>query len=146
MYEFLRATHSIIRYIILLGGIGAIVTIIMAMRHRVRLFSTIFLVSCHIQLVIGLLLYFVYTDWFTMLKDNSKVVMKNSMYRFFAMEHTLMMLIAIVLVTIGHSKLKKALNNNGKLKPSLILFIIAIVIMLAAIPWPFRGALQRNWL
>lgn len=146
MYEFLRGAHSIIRYIILLGGIGVIVTIIMAMRHRVRLFSTIFLVSCHIQFVIGLLLYFVYTDWFNMLKDNTKVVMKNSLYRFFAMEHTLMMLIAIVLVTIGHSKLKKALKTDGKLKPSLILFIIAIVIMLAAIPWPFREALGRNWM
>lgn len=146
MYDFLRATHSIIRYIILLGGIGAIITIIMAMRHRVRLFSTIFLVSCHIQFVIGMVLYFGFTDWFTMLKDNAKVVMKNSMYRFFTIEHTLMMLIAIVLVTIGHSKLKKALKTDGKLKPSLILFIIAIIVMLAAIPWPFREALGRNWM
>ena len=146
MYDFLRATHSIIRYIILLGGIGAVVTIIMAMRNRVRLFSTIFLVSCHLQFVIGILLYFVFTDWFTMLKDNTKVVMKNSMYRFFTIEHTLMMLIAIVLVTIGHSKLKKALKTDGKLKTSLILFIIALVIMLAAIPWPFREALGRNWM
>jgi hypothetical protein len=147
MYEFLRITHSILRYVILIGGIGAIVTILANAKARVRLFSTIFLVSSHIQLVIGLLLYFKYspTDWFNFLIKNPKDVMAHPVYRFFGVEHVLMMLIAIVLITIGHGKLKKALVNNGKLKTPLILFILALVIMLAAIPWPFRG-LGRGWL
>lgn len=146
MYDFLKTTHSIIRYIVLLGGIGAIVTILMAARQRAKLFSIIFLASSHLQLVIGLLLYFKYSPWFDMLKDAPKEVMKNSQYRFFAVEHIAMMVIAIILVTIGHSKLKKALANNAKLKTPLILFIVALLVMLASIPWPFREALGRGWM
>ncbi len=146
MYDFLKATHSIIRYIVLLGGIGAIVTILMAARQRAKLFSTIFLAASHLQLVIGLLLYFVFSPWFKMLKENGKEVMKNSQYRFFAVEHIAMMIIAIILVTIGHSKLKKALANNAKLSTPLILFIVALLVMLASIPWPFREALGRGWI
>ena len=145
MYEFLKVVHSITRYIVLLGGIGAIITILMAARNRTKLFSTIFLASSHLQLVIGLLLYFVYSPWFTMLKENGKEVMKNSQYRFFAVEHIAMMIIAIILVTIGHSKLKKALASNGKLSTPLILFVVALLVMLASIPWPFREALGRGW-
>lgn len=146
MYDFLKTTHSIIRYIVLLGGIGAIVTILMAARQRVKLFSTIFLASSHLQLVIGLLLYFIYSPWFDMLKESPKEVMKNSQYRFFAVEHIAMMVIAIILVTIGHSKLKKALANNTKLSTPLILFVVALLVMLASIPWPFREALGRGWM
>lgn len=146
MYDFLKTTHSIIRYIVLLGGIGAIVTILMAARQRVKLFSTIFLASSHLQLVIGLLLYFIYSPWFDMLKESPKEVMKSSQYRFFAVEHIAMMVIAIILVTIGHSKLKKALANNTKLSTPLILFVVALLVMLASIPWPFREALGRGWM
>lgn len=146
MYEFLKITHSIVRYVILIGGIGAVAAIFSNARSRAKLFSTIFLASTHLQVIIGLILYFGLTPWLNMLKDNAKEVMKNSTYRFFAIEHIIMMLIAAVLVTIGHSKLKKAIANDTKLKPALILFIIALVVMLAAIPWPFREALGRGWI
>lgn len=146
MYEFLRGTHSVLRYVILLGGIGAVATILMNAKSRVRLFSTIFMVSCHIQFVIGFVLYFFVTDWFNLLKENAGEVMKNSAYRFYAVEHWIMMLIAIVLITIGHGKAKRALVNNTPLRPTLILYIVALVVIFAAIPWPFREALGRGWL
>jgi len=149
MYDFLKTTHSIIRYIVLLGGIGAIVTILMAARQRVKLFSTIFLASSHLQLVIGLVLYFG-NGWFGLLKEQGmKGIMEASKQyphlRFFIVEHIAMMIIAIILVTIGHSKLKKALASNGKLSTPLILFVVALLVMLASIPWPFREALGRGW-
>eukprot|EP01035_Chromulina_nebulosa_P006725 gene6725-9090_t len=71
MYEFLRGTHSVLRYVILLGGIGAVATILMNAKSRIRLFSTIFMVSCHLQFVIGFVLYFFVTDWFNLLKENA---------------------------------------------------------------------------
>ncbi len=150
MYDFLKVVHSITRYIVLLGGIGAIITILMAARNRTKLFSTIFLASSHLQLVIGLVLYFG-NGWFGLLKEQGmKGIMEASKQyphlRFFIVEHIAMMVIAIILVTIGHSKLKKALANNTKLSTPLILFVVALLVMLASIPWPFREALGRGWM
>ncbi len=143
MYDFLKSTHSILRYIVLLGGIGSIIAILMAARGRAKMFSTIFLSATHLQVVIGLVLYFG-LGWFNTLKEGAGVVMKNSSLRFFAVEHAIMMLIAVVLITIGHSKLKKAVVVNTKLRPTLILYIIALLVIFAAIPWPFREALGRG--
>ena len=144
MYDFLKHTHSILRYIVLLGGIGSIIAILMAARGRAKMFSTIFLASTHLQVVIGLVLYFG-LGWANAFKGGVGEVMGNTVRRFFAVEHISMMIIAAVLITIGNSKLKKALANNGKLRPTLILYIIALVVIFAAIPWPFREALGRGW-
>ncbi len=99
--------------------------------------SLFFMICCDIQLVIGLVLYF-NGPWFTMLKENTKVVMKDSAMRFFAMEHIVMMLIAWVLVHIGRSTVKRGSSDRQKHKRSLVYFGIALLIILAMIPWPFR--------
>lgn len=145
MYDFLKITHSIIRYIILLGGVGAIVAIGMSARARVKTFSLLFTISLQVQFIIGILLYFFYTGWFKALQNDFGGAMKDKMVRFFALEHPLMMIIAIAFASIGNGKVKKALKNNGSFRPALILFIIALLFILASIPWPFRD-LGRGWI
>jgi NADH:ubiquinone oxidoreductase subunit 2 (subunit N) len=72
--------------------------------------------------------------------------MKNNVFRFFTVEHSLMMLIAIVLITVGHSKAKKATTDEKKFKTLAIFFTLALIIILAAIPWPFREVgMGRGW-
>jgi hypothetical protein len=66
-------------------------------------------------------------------------VMKDKLLRFWAVEHIFTMLIAIILITIGHIKYKK----GGAPKTTLILYIIALLFIFAAIPWPFRGEIAR---
>ena len=61
--------------------------------------------------------------------------------RFFAVEHALMMIIAWLLVHLGRSMVKRSDNDAQKHKRSLIYFGIAILIILAMIPWPFKQAL-----
>ena len=73
-----------------------------------------------------------------MLKTNTKEVMANGAMRFFAMEHAIMMIIAWLLVHIGRSMVKRADTDAQKHKRSLIYFGIAILLILAMIPWPFR--------
>ena len=97
------------------------------------------MISCDIQLLIGLILYF-NGMWFTMLKNNTKEVMHDSASRFFAMEHSLMMIIAWLMVHIGRSMVKRADTDAKKHKLSLVWFGIALIIILAMIPWPFRQA------
>jgi len=99
--------------------------------NKVNLF---FMISCDIQLLIGLTLYFG-RGWFDSLK---LVGMGNPTTRFFTMEHGLMMIIAWILVHIGRVAVKKASMTSTKFKKSLIYFGLALLLILVSIPWPFR--------
>jgi hypothetical protein len=99
------------------------------------------MVSLHTQLLIGLIQYF---------GTSTKVQfiegwMKNPLLRFYGMEHILLMIIAIALVTIGHSKSKKGTTPEEKFKPIKLWYVIGLLLILAAIPWPFRDALGGGW-
>lgn len=60
-------------------------------------------------------------------------------FRFFTIEHPLMMTIAVILVTMGYSKAKKEESARMKFRKILIFYTVALIITLVAIPWPFRG-------
>ena len=65
-------------------------------------------------------------------------VMKDSYTRFFAIEHITGMLIAIILIHIGKTQARKAISDKAKHKRTVIYYLIALIIILATIPWPFR--------
>ena len=71
--------------------------------------------------------------------------MKNPQYRFFGLEHILLMVIAVTLITIGRKKAEKALDPAKKHKTILIWYTIVLIIIFAAIPWPFRTVLGGSW-
>jgi hypothetical protein len=93
--------------------------------RRVNLFA---LISAHTQLLIGIVLYFLSPN----VQFNSST-MKTETTRYFTVEHWLMMVIAIVLITIGHSKSKKIILPEGKHKTIAIFYIIAFLIIIGAI-------------
>ncbi len=101
----------------------------------------LFMLSCDIQLLLGLILYFA-NSWFDRLKDLGNN-MKDANNRFFTMEHALLMIIAWILVHVGRVSVKKATTSSAKFKRSLIFFGLTILLILAAIPWPFREAIAR---
>ena len=68
--------------------------------------------------------------------------MKDPLTRFFTVEHTLMMILAWILVHVGRTSVKRAADND-KHKQMLISFGLALVLILAAIPWPFRAEIAR---
>ena len=98
---------------------------------RISLFT---LIVSHIQLLIGLVLYFV-TPRFELWGELGAEVMKNSMARLYLVEHPLVNIIGVALITIGYSKHKKKLTSAAKLKPIAILYTIALVLFLSRIPW-----------
>jgi hypothetical protein len=55
------------------------------------------------------------------------------------------MLIAIVLITLGYSKSKKGTTDAEKFKPIKVYYLIAFILIVASIPWPFRTALGGSW-
>ena len=70
--------------------------------------------------------------------------MSDGILRFFALEHALMMIIAWVLVHMGRTMVKRADTDTRKHKRSIIFFGIALLIILAMIPWPFRSQFSHK--
>ena len=82
------------------------------------------------QLLIGIILYFV-----SPLVQSFSVAMKDSTLRLYALEHPLINIIAVVLITIGWSKHKKAATNKAKFKSIGIMYAIGTILILSRIPW-----------
>lgn len=101
--------------------------------------SIIALSLTHLQVVIGLVLYFIQKKYelFSIAFDDTLPKEVKSEARLYALEHPLVMLIAAVLITIGHSKAKKAAESAKKFKLTYIFFGIGLILILSRIPWPF---------
>ena len=98
---------------------------------RISLFA---LIVSHIQLLIGMILYFV-SPRFELWSELGGKVMSNSIARLYLVEHPFVNIIAIALITIGYSKHKKKLTSNAKLKTIATFYTIALVLFLSRIPW-----------
>jgi len=100
---------------------------------RISLFA---LITMHIQLLIGIVLFFM-KDYFSVIEQVGGMgeVMGNKALRNLIVEHPLTMIIAITLLTIGYSKHKKKLTSKPKFKMLAIFYTLALVLVLAKIPW-----------
>lgn len=101
------------------------------------------MISAHTTLLIGLLLLFFGTFPITKGVPEGISVMKNSTYRFYWVEHPLMMIIAIVFITIGRGQAKKSIPDAVKYKKAFWFFIIVLLLILASISWSFRPEIGR---
>lgn len=100
---------------------------------RLALFS---LIVTHIQLLVGLIIWFVSPMGLKAFTNvGMGAVMKDSALRLNAIEHPLMMIIAVVLLTIGFSKHKKKNDSNGKFKTLVTFYVLALIVILSRLPW-----------
>jgi len=141
MYNTVKIMHSYWAYLVLLVLILAVLNALYktfsgkeyeAKDFRISLFT---LIISHIQLLMGVLLYFVSPrlDLFSELGMGG--VMKDAISRLYLVEHPLINILAVVLITIGYSKHKKKLTSQPKLKMIAIFYTIALVLFLSRIPW-----------
>ncbi len=147
--QTLLVLHNLFRWLILIFGFWTLLSAISGLTSS-RIYSAndgranlFFMISMDIQLLLGLALYFM-NGWYTGLSHMGES-MKEPMVRFFTVEHSFMMIIAWILVHVGRVSVKKAFNSSGKFKKTLIFFGIALLLILIAIPWPFREAISRPW-
>ena len=136
----MKDIHSYWAYLVLAILIFAVVNAIIGFTQkkqftdkdvRIGLFT---LIVAHIQLLIGLVWYFM-SPWFEMLKTDAASVMKDKALRLLAVEHPVMMILAIVFITIGWSKHKKKTEDAAKFKTFAIFYGIALLLILSKIPW-----------
>ena len=131
----MKHLHSTLAIILLLA---LVVTIIITLANYLgnkpynRKIALLGLISAHLQLVIGLIIYFISPLG---LQSFSGENMSNSLSRLYFLEHPLTMLIAIVLITIGYSKAKKAKEDYLANRTVFIFYIIGLILILSRIPW-----------
>lgn len=143
LYNIMIRSHSGLRYVVLGLMIAAIINAIMKKKsgaysngdRKLNLFA---MISVHVQLLIGLVLYAISP------KVNFAEMFSNSLNRFYGLEHFFGMLLAVVLITIAHSKAKKMDDQNKKHRIIFFGYIFSLIIILATIPWPFRN-LGAGW-
>jgi hypothetical protein len=142
--------HNVLRWVILISLLYAIVKSWSVMNAK-GLFSAgdrkgalILLISAHLTLLIGLYqwLFGRFGLISTSLPEGT-VLMKDRFYRFFWVEHPFGMVLAIALITVGYSTVKKGTVTPGLGKKAFWLLLIALVVLLATIPWPGRVGIGR---
>ena len=138
MYTGLTHAHSGWRWIVLILLLTAIFQAFFQSGKKTKL-PLFAMIATHIQLVLGIILYFI----------SPKVLfaaetMKVPLNRFYTVEHTTLMLLAIVLITLGYGKWKRADTVENSAKKVATYYLIGLILILAGIPWPFRN-LGAGW-
>ena len=141
MYDVVKILHSYWAYLVLLILLLATLNAIIkfagkkefhAKDFRISLFT---LIVSHIQLLIGLILYFVSPRIQLWSESGMGEIMKDSVNRLYLVEHPLTNIIGVALITIGYSKHKKKLTSTAKFKMLAIFFALALILYLSRIPW-----------
>ncbi|MBX7242088.1 MAG: cytochrome B [Bacteroidia bacterium] len=138
------------RWIILITAVIAVITYLTGLLKEKEFskgadrIGLIFTIVMDIQLLTGLYLYFK-SAAFQSLTSDFGATMKSTYLRFFGIEHLIGMLIALILVHAGRSRVKKYAESGKKYRIGLIFYALALIIMLAMIPWPFRHEIAKPW-
>jgi len=133
-YEILRYLHSGVRFIVLALVLVAIIQSLVGwLGHKTyskgnRKLNLFAMISAHTQLLIGLALYFL--SPFVQFGSNT---MKDATTRYWTVEHIAMMVFALILITIGHSRSKKAVIPEDKHRAIAIFYLLAVIIIVVAI-------------
>ena len=135
LYSILLIVHSWLRWAVLGAGLVAAVRGGAGNQSAGRWFTSIL----DVQMLIGLLLYFVLSPITGAALDDFGAAMKVPQLRFFAIEHVLGMVIAIALAHVGSGKVRKA-PEHRKARLAAIFYGLALVAILASIPWPGMSA------
>jgi len=144
MYTGLTHLHSLLRWFALVAIVIALVKSFQGMRKQSTFdksdnrWALLTLIAFHLQLLVGLALYFT-QGWHTQIGN-----MSDKVVRFYSLEHLVAMLIAIALVTIGRVRSKKATLDLAKHKRQFWAFLIALILVLINVPWPFREVGEGN--
>ncbi len=148
MYTGLLHLHSFLRWVILLLLVIAVIMSLGGMtgkkpfsagQKKIGLFL---MIAAHTELLVGLY------QWIfgpLGIKFLSQAGMKDTVARFYGVEHMTGMIIAIVLITIGRGVSRKAIPDEAKQKKTFWFFLVALVIILVMIPWPGREGIGRPW-
>jgi hypothetical protein len=138
LHSWLLSAHSIVRWFVLVFGVVAVgYGLVGWLGKRTwsegdARYGRWFSITVDIQALLGLVLYFT-AGWFGHMLESGV----TRQLRFFAIEHLIMMLIALVLVHVGVISVRRAESDAGKHRRATIWFGLSLLVILMAIPWPW---------
>lgn len=141
MYTLVLTLHSWIRWVALVAGLAATLTSMSdgadpAQTGRADRWGLALMMALDVQLLLGLLLYLVVSPNMQVIRADFGGAMKDPVTRFWAVEHLMTMLVAIVVVHVGRVLARKARTGDAKRVRMLVSFGVATILMIIAIPWP----------
>ena len=144
--------HNIFRWAIILFGVISLFVGLRGLNGKREFtagdkrFPLFFLISCDIQLLLGLALYFMKGYQNNFAGGGMGAVMKDSTMRFWTVEHLVGMVIAIILVHVGYAGTKGARPQRAKFRRLFWCTLIALILFAMMAPWPFRAeGIARPW-
>ena len=150
---YLLPVHNILRWVIFILLVLAIIIAATRMNSNhpftkgQKSIGLFLMIAAHINFLIGLFQWFVSAWGLNLIRSNGfGAVMKDDAQRFWAVEHLVAMLIAVVLITLANRVSKKSYIDRIKHKRIFWFLLAALIIVLFAIPWPFREDIGRPWL
>jgi hypothetical protein len=152
LYNILLHIHSSGRWVVLLLLVIAIFNSLVAggrpfikSDNRTGLLLTI---AVDLMFLIGLALWYFGPKGYQLIQNagGMSAVMKDPVTRFFAVEHITAMLIALILIHIGKAQAKKSISDSAKHRRTVIYYLVALIVILLSIPWPFmQSGAGRGW-
>lgn len=139
MYTGIQHLHSGIAYLVLLSLIVVIFYALIGslsgreFTEKDRKIALIAFIISHIQLLVGLILYFVSPLGFSLLSGGG--AMSDSAARLTAVEHPLVNIIAIILITVGYNRAKKPGKPRARFRSIYMMYAIGLLLLLSRIPW-----------
>lgn len=141
MYTGLLHTHNMFRWLVLIALVLAVLFALIGWlgkkewSKKDRITGLVLTIFMDIQFLIGLILYAFVSPFTKAAFADFGAAMKNADLRFYAVEHILLMVIALAFVHIGKAKSKKAVESLKKHRAAAIWYGLALLLVLAGIPW-----------
>jgi hypothetical protein len=145
MYITTLTLHSLLRWAVIFIGLWTIARAFAGMSSR-RAWSPTddsaarwFTIVLDAQVLIGLVLYGLLSPITTQALSDMGAAMRNPAQRFWAVEHVTLMIVAVVLAHIGRARSRRAVSDAARHRSAAIFYTLALLAVLAAIPWPFMA-------
>ena len=139
MYTGLQHTHSGLAYLALLALVLVIIWALVGalsgreFQEKDRKIALIAFILSHVQLLVGLILYFVSPLGYSLLSSGG--AMADATARLTALEHPLINILAIVLVSLGFIRAKKLESSKAKFRSIYMMYAVGLLLILSRIPW-----------
>ena len=149
MYETFLFIHSWLRWIVLVLAVLVIIKSFLGWQLKQKYgrsdnaLSASFVGSLHLQLLIGLVLYFFLSPITTNAFQDFGGAMKAASIRYWSVEHIFVMILAVIVAQVGRSRSKKVSSSKKKFKTVTVFYLIALLLMLSRIPFDEAGRMFR---
>jgi hypothetical protein len=152
LYSLFLTLHNITRWLVVIFAVLALVRAFRGWFRRQEWTpqdnraGVLFTSMLDTQLLLGLILYFLFSPATPQIFANFSGAMASPAVRFFGFEHVFWMVLAVVIAHVGRVLVKKAASATAQHRAAAISFGLAFLMVMAAIPWPFLKDFGRPWL